>query len=95
MIWDLLCQVSEERAVYQNMRGNSAETFKGFYKQACDMASRVGVEPSGPRIAARQRQRSNIPAESPEEYYHRNLAIPLLDHVLSQLDSRFSGNYSY
>ena len=34
--------------------------------------------------------RKNHPADSPAEYYRRTLAIPLLDCIISELDSRFS-----
>ena len=32
----------------------------------------------------------NHPADSPAEYYRGTLAIPLLDCIISELDSRFS-----
>ena len=32
----------------------------------------------------------NHPADNPQEYYRRTLAIPLLDCIISELDSRFS-----
>ena len=34
--------------------------------------------------------RENHPADSPAEYYRRTLAIPSLDCIISELDSRFS-----
>jgi hypothetical protein len=34
--------------------------------------------------------RENHPADNPQEYYRRTLAIPLLDCIISELDSRFS-----
>jgi len=34
--------------------------------------------------------RQNAPAETPKMYYQRNLTIPLLDHLLSELNSRFT-----
>ena len=33
--------------------------------------------------------RSNIPAESPEVYYRRNVMIPFLDHILIEMENRF------
>ena len=37
-----------------------------------------------PRIAGRQRHRANIPGASPKEYYRKNVATPLLDHLTQQ-----------
>ena len=42
-----------------------------------------------PRIASRQQDRSNAAADNPCEYFQRNVAIPLLDHIISLLDQQF------
>ena len=55
------------------------------------MAEKVGVAPSSPRIAGRQQQRPNTPAVDPKEYYRVNVAVPLLDHIILELDDQFSG----
>ena len=34
--------------------------------------------------------RSNIPADTPSKYYCRCISIPLLDHLLSEMQSRFT-----
>ncbi len=44
-----------------------------------------------PRLTSRQRHRGNILAQSPEDYYRKNLAVPFLDHVLVELKSILSG----
>ena len=49
----------------------------------------LSVPISIPRIASRQVHRANIPADSPEVYYRRNIMRPFLDHVTSEMDSRF------
>ena len=36
--------------------------------------------------------RSNISADSPTEYYKRTIAIPILDHLLCELGSRFDNH---
>ena len=46
--------------------------------------------PSLPRVCERQCHSSNVPAQTPSEYYRRNLSIPVLDHLLSELETRFS-----
>ena len=37
-------------------------------------------------------QRTNIEADLPEVYYRRSLTIPFLDHLLKELEDRFSSN---
>lgn len=51
------------------------------------MCTATGTEPSLPRLCGRQTHRSNVPSQTPKEYYRR---IPLLDHILSEMDRRFS-----
>ena len=45
-----------------------------------------------PRTCARQRNRSNVPAQDACEYYRRDISVPLLDHLISELESRFSSH---
>ena len=56
-------------------------------------AEEVGVEkPSIPRRCNRQTHRANVEAEVPEVYYRRSLTIPFLDHLIKELEDRFSSN---
>ena len=50
----------------------------------------LGIQPSLPRLCGRQAHRSNTPAQTPSEYYRRTVTIPVLDHLLSEMKSRFS-----
>ena len=45
------------------------------------MATAVGEIPSKPRSCARQRHRSKAEAESVEDWYRINVAVPFLDHI--------------
>ena len=73
---------------------------KQFYKeirknidvesQSERMGAAVDVEPCKPRSCSRQRHRVNAEAESIEQWFLRNAAIPFVDHVLTELDTRFS-----
>ena len=40
----------------------------------------------------RQRHRVSIPASNPSEYFRRTITVPILDHLLSELDKRFSSH---
>ena len=45
-----------------------------------------------PRGAGHQIHRCNAPADSPEQYYQRNVAVPLINHIKAELVEQFSGN---
>ncbi len=61
------------------------------YLQAERMGESVNVDPSKPRSCARQRNRPNAAAENIEDWYRINVAIPFIDHIITELDSQFSG----
>ena len=68
------------------------EKFAHIYQHAVRVASALNVQPSMPRAVGRQTNRDNVPATNPEEYYRRNVAMPLINHINVQLDGQFSGN---
>ena len=64
------------------------------YAEAVQLNQLVGVQESSPRLASRQQHRSNTPSSTVKEYYKLNLTIPLLDHIITELDSRFNSESS-
>ena len=68
------------------------EKFSHIYQHAVRVASALNVQPSMPRAVGRQTNRENAPGTNPEEYYRRNVAKPLINHINVQLDGQFSGN---
>lgn len=64
------------------------------FEEAARLGASVGIDESSPRLAGWQQNRSNVPAGTPKDYYKRNLTIPLLDHTISELDTRFSSDSS-
>lgn len=62
-----------------------------YFEEARKLADKVGVTASSPRNAIRMEHRTNTPADTVEQYYKRNVAIPLIDHLVTELDSRFPG----
>ena len=52
----------------------------------------VQTTPSMPRICDRQHLRACRPASNPSEYFRRTITVPILDHLLSELDKRFSSH---
>ena len=61
-----------------------------WFSESTVMAEKVGEEPRIPRRCARQIQRNNVPATTPSEYYKRAISIPRLDHLESEINSRFT-----
>ena len=57
------------------------------------MAVNVGTEPCQPRTVKRQQHRSNIQVDAVFDHYKINIAIPFLDHVISDLDAQFSRKF--
>lgn len=53
------------------------------------MCEAVDVELALPRRCGRQQHRSNMPGDTPSAYYRRQVSIPLLDHMLTEIDRRF------
>ena len=90
---DAYLQVDETKRVFAAERSGVDERFTEIYNAAVAMAECVGEVPNTPRIAARQKNRSNAPATSPEEYYRVNVAVKFLDHIICSLDSKFSSEY--
>ncbi|KAH6947412.1 hypothetical protein HPB50_018880 [Hyalomma asiaticum] len=45
-----------------------------------------------PRITGRQMKRSNVPSATPEEFYRRNVYLPLLTDFENQLRDRFNAH---
>ena len=66
------------------------DTYDEIYQKAAALVSPEEI--SMLRVVKRQTMRSNVPVESPKNYYLRNLYYPFLDSVILQLDQRFSGN---
>ncbi len=71
--------------------GDNIETHHSqWFSTVEEMCTVVGTEPSLPRRCGKQIYRANVPADSPLEYFCRSISIPLLDHLLSEMNSRFS-----
>ena len=53
------------------------------------MAQQCDIEPLNPRTCWSQTQRSNITSNSVEKYYKLGVAVPFLDHILSEFEHRY------
>ena len=72
------------------VRDKIEEEFLVIYRQAESIATSLDVSPSAPRTVSRQMHRSNIPANTSEEYYRRVLAIPVLETFIAEMNFRFN-----
>ena len=54
------------------------------------MAEKVGTAGEMPRLTSRQQHRSIAEAQTPREYFKRNVTIPLLDHIIMCIEEQFS-----
>jgi hypothetical protein len=74
---------------FQRYRENVEREFHETFEKAASLCEKVGGTVCKPRTVTRQAHRGNIPGDSPESYYRKNLQIPLLDHLVSEMRSRF------
>ncbi|XP_074658619.1 52 kDa repressor of the inhibitor of the protein kinase-like [Tubulanus polymorphus] len=77
------------RDTIEKYRSNLDSYYLLWFQQATALASLLEVDIQKPRTCGRQTQRSNIPAESVEQYFKRAIAIPILDHLYSEINDRF------
>ena len=72
-------------SVHQKVEENHAK----WFQKACQIAEKLDITVQKPRTCQVQRNRANNPAETVEEHYRRNLTIPLVDHLINELETRF------
>ncbi|KAH6944339.1 hypothetical protein HPB50_002712 [Hyalomma asiaticum] len=71
----------------------SVETeFNRIFQKSVALLIITNVEMALPRITGRQMQRSNVPSATPEEYYRRNVHLPLLADFENQLRDQFNAH---
>ena len=63
-----------------------------WYSQAVALAAKIDIAECMPRTAGRQNNRDNHPASDASEYFKRVITIPILDHLNSDLKTRFEFN---
>lgn len=92
---DIVAAVGEINTVIstlQNVQDNIDTHHSRWFSTVEKMCGDVDTEPSVPRRCSCQAHRSNVPASTPSEYYCRSISIPLVDHLLSEMQSRFSSH---
>jgi hypothetical protein len=92
---DIVQAVSEVEVLTSSLkkvRENVDSHHSEWFKTVSGMYSEVGTTPSLPRICGRQRHRPNTPASTPSKYFRRTITVPMLDHLLAELNRRFSSH---
>ena len=83
-------EVDNLKDVLSDVRKNVEVYHCQWFAEVEKMCNSVQIQPSLPRQCACQSHRCNVPAQNPSEYYRRTVTIPVLDHLLSEMKSRFS-----
>ena len=88
-IVEVVTEVDNLKDILSNVRENDVyhDQWFGEVDKMCDS---IRVQSSLPRRCGRQCHRSNIPAQDPSEFYQHTFTIPILDHLLSEIEYRFS-----
>ena len=82
-------EVENVKDVLRECRINVESFHDQIYRRALVIAESIAVQESSPHLASRQQHRSNIQATNCNDFYRLNLIIPLLDHLMSELETRF------
>ena len=79
---------AEKLIGFPSDKRDDAVFFTTIWDTTETLAAKNSIETSIPRIAQRQTHCSNIPASTPFEYWRLNLFLPLIDHLINQLQDR-------
>ena len=71
----------------------SIDSYHGrWFETISEMCSEVGTTPSMPRVCGCQHHSASTPPPNPSAYYRRTIPIPILDHLLAELNRQFSSH---
>ena len=71
------------------LKTNFEDEFHLWFTEIKVLAEGLNIAIATPRTTSRQVHHSNIPADTPETFYRRNIMIPLLNHITTELKQRF------
>ena len=86
--------IESVRTTIKNVRSRVEDFHSEVYQEVLMLSQSVDVVEAAPRQASRQQHRQNNPSDNISDYYKRNLTIPILDHLSSELDIRFDADCS-
>ena len=89
-IFEAFQRIDETIACLRGNRTNVEEFHSRCYVESKLVAEEIGSVEEQPRTVQRQKHRANALSESTEEFFKRNITIPFLDFLVSEMETRFS-----
>lgn len=83
-------QINTIKTIFRDHRENAEEHFHSIMQNVEKNVQQINIKIKLPRLANNQKNRSNVPCDSPESYYRRSVFIPYLDSLIISLSERFS-----
>jgi len=77
------------KSTLEKVRQNVDAFHHLLYEEILRLAGLVESKECSPRVAHRQQHRQNAPSVSCEEHYKISITIPILDHLIAELNNRF------
>ena len=87
-------QINLLKARVKELRNTVDDIHNQYYNEALELANNVNVKEKVPRICKVQTARENYDATNGCDYYRVKLTIPLLDHLIEQIEYRFPAEMS-
>ena len=85
-IFDGLHLIESLKVLVITRRQEIDEFHNKWYKKTLTLTEKINKTETVSRVVGSQIHRSNTPAESVLDYYKRTIKIPLLDHLICELD---------
>ena len=76
----------------KTLRNNVDDYANHIFEYSCRIAEQSQIAVTMPRVSLRQQHRPNQPSNSIEEYFKHSVTIPFLDHIVSDLTTRFNAH---
>ena len=73
----------------RELRANVDDYADRIFQHSSRLAEHSGIAVAKPRVTRVQRHRSNPESDSVQQHFKRTVTIPFLDHLISDLSSRF------
>ena len=87
-------EIDKVKKELKNVRSTLDKKHKEWFDEAKTLGEYIGADPKVPRLCGQQSQRDNPKVETAEEYYCATVAAPFLDHLLRDLNTRFTKDSS-
>lgn len=78
------------KTTLEEVRENIETYHHNWFTRAEQLAKEINATVAVPRLCGRQTLRENYHVQTAEEYYRVSISVPFLDHLISQMDARFS-----